>query len=70
MHSRNPPVGTQHGDTRAWKYDKSPMPDWIQDLAGNVQLNGTFSLMTDSGNVRVHPGRRDRARRQPLGEIR
>lgn len=56
MHSQNPSVGAQSNGTRAWKYDKSPMPDWIQDLAGNVQSNGTFSLMTDSGHFRVHPG--------------
>lgn len=56
MHSRNPSAGAQSNGTRAWKYDKSPMPEWIQDLAGNVQANGTFSLMTDSGDVRVHPG--------------
>lgn len=56
MHSQDPSVGTQSNGTRAWKYDQSPLPDWIEDLAGNVQSNGTFSLMTDSGHVRVHPG--------------
>jgi len=56
MHSRNPSFGAQGNGTRAWKYDKFPMPDWIQDLAGDIQSNGTFSLPTDSGHVRVHPG--------------
>lgn len=56
MHNQNLSVGAQSNGTRAWRYDKSPMPDWIQDLAGNVESNGTFSLPTDSGPVRVHPG--------------
>lgn len=56
MHSQSLSVGPQSNGTRAWKYGKSPMPEWIQDLAGNVESNGTFSLPTNSGPVRVHPG--------------
>src|SRR5262245_54568109 len=56
MSRRNLSVRTQSKGTRAWKYDDSPMPDWLNDLAGEVQPNGTFSLPTDAGVVRVHPG--------------
>ncbi|HKU13813.1 MAG TPA: hypothetical protein VJQ52_05425 [Steroidobacteraceae bacterium] len=56
MSARNLPVRTQNNGTRAWKYDDSPMPPWLDDFAGDLQPNGTFSLPTDAGLVRVHPG--------------
>lgn len=56
MSHRNQFARIKHNSTRVWKYDDSPMPDWLDDLAGERQPNGTFSLPTDSGIVRVHPG--------------
>lgn len=56
MARRNLSVRAPGNSTRAWKYDDSPMPDWLDDLAGDLQPNGTFSLQTDAGLVRVHPG--------------
>lgn len=33
------------------------MPDWIrQHLAGGIEPNGTFMLLTEIGRARVHPG--------------
>lgn len=56
MSRQNLSVRTTNNGTRAWKYDNSPMPDWIVDLAGELQPNGTFSLPTAAGLVRVHRG--------------
>ncbi|MBL8266026.1 DUF6551 family protein [Steroidobacter sp.] len=56
MSHRNQSIRTHNDGTRAWKYDDSPMPTWLENLAGDLQPNGTFSLPTDAGLVRVHPG--------------
>lgn len=55
MSRGNLSVLTRNNGTRSWKYDDSPMPAWLNDLAGELQPNGT-SLPTDAGVVRVHPG--------------
>lgn len=56
MSTQNMSMISKGTGIRAWKYDDLPMPEWIQDLAGSLQPNGTFSLETDNGQIRVHPG--------------
>jgi ParB-like nuclease domain len=48
---------THSSNVRAWKCGELPVPDWVpKHIVGGIEANGTFSLATDRGNVRVHPG--------------
>ena len=42
---------------RIWTHGEFPMPDWVpQHIAGGIEPNGTFTLATELGRARVHPG--------------
>ncbi|QUS39631.1 hypothetical protein RPMA_12860 [Tardiphaga alba] len=50
-------VNSEGSDIRAWTHGSLPMPDWVpQHMAGGIQTNGTFSIETELGKARVHPG--------------
>lgn len=44
-------------DVRSWKCGDFPIPNWVtRSLTGGIESNGTFTLKTNLGPVRVHPG--------------
>ncbi|WP_158285846.1 MULTISPECIES: ParB N-terminal domain-containing protein [unclassified Caulobacter] len=50
-------VSLQSHAIRLWRYDGLPLPEWMpQDTASYIEANGTFSLNTELGLARVHPG--------------
>lgn len=50
-------VPTDGKNVRAWTHGQLHMPDWIpRHMAGGIEANGTFEIMTDVGHIRVHPG--------------
>lgn len=50
-------VGLQSHAIRLWRYDGSPLPEWMPPgTSGDIEANGTFPLNTELGLARVHPG--------------
>jgi hypothetical protein len=44
-------------EVRTWTHGEFPMPDWVpQHMAGGIESNGTFMLLTELGRARVHRG--------------
>jgi hypothetical protein len=47
---------TDSSKARAWKCGEFPIPDWVTGhISGGIESNGTFTLKTSVGPVRVHP---------------
>lgn len=58
-HNQNPSANTRgsQSNIRMWTHGEFPMPDWVpQYMTGGIEPNGTFTLATELGRARVHPG--------------
>lgn len=48
---------TRRDNIRTWTHGELTMPGWLsKQIAGDIEANGTFTLETERGRVRVHPG--------------
>ncbi|HMM74123.1 MAG TPA: ParB N-terminal domain-containing protein [Gammaproteobacteria bacterium] len=48
---------TRRDNIRIWTHGELTMPGWLsKQIVGDIEPNGTFTLETDMGHVRVHPG--------------
>ena len=54
----NPHLSSRHtSEVRTWTHGEFPMPDWVPPhMTGGIEHNGTFTLSTELGRARVHPG--------------